>query len=228
MRSLTAPRTFERVKPQPPQAWWCVATLRLATRPCRSTAQPDLTKSPGLGKVVVRREIADVVVIGAGQSGMQAADTARAEGHRVALLDARDGNEVVAIYAGPTVIVRRPEAMVHIHAHQVVVATGAAEIHPVCPGSGCRDRHRPRRGGVARCRCRSWSGRHDRALPVRRSGATRQRAHRRDSKATTECGRWSRSTTPEWRQQRRAIPPSSDLGLRPRDLLSRMAHRRKR
>ena len=28
--------------------------------------------------------------------------------------------------------------MLHVHAHEIVVATGAAEIHPVVPGSGLR------------------------------------------------------------------------------------------
>jgi glycine cleavage system aminomethyltransferase T len=104
--------------------------------PMPVTAQADITKAPAAHPVTVRREQADLVVIGAGESGSAAADTARAAGRHVAVLDARDGNEVVAIYAGPTVIVRRPETMVHIHCHDVIVATGAAEIHPVCPGSG--------------------------------------------------------------------------------------------
>ncbi len=103
-----------------------------------TVAQPDITASPLADHVAVRREEADIVVVGAGASGMAAADDARSNGHRVMVLDARDGNEVVAIYGGPTVIVRRPEGMVHIHAHEVVVATGAAEIHPVCPGNNLR------------------------------------------------------------------------------------------
>ena len=48
----------------------------------------------------------------------------------------RAGDEVVAIYAGP-MIVRQDRAR---HAprpcrSEIVVATGAAEIHPVCPGN---------------------------------------------------------------------------------------------
>ena len=103
-----------------------------------AVAQPDITRSPVADHVDVRRETADIVVIGAGPSGAAAADAARAEGHEVMVLDARDSNEVVAIYGGPTVIVRRPNGMLHVHAHQVVVATGAAEIHPVCPGNNLR------------------------------------------------------------------------------------------
>ena len=52
------------------------------------------------------------------------------------VLDAGAGDEVVAIYAGPMVVVRTPTGMLHVHAEAIVVATGAAEIHPVCPGSG--------------------------------------------------------------------------------------------
>ena len=42
--------------------------------------------------------------------------------------------EVVGAYAGPTLIVRTSAGMLHVDAHEVVVATGAAEIQPVCPG----------------------------------------------------------------------------------------------
>jgi glycine cleavage system aminomethyltransferase T len=62
-------------------------------------------------------------------------DAAERAGTSVVLLDAADGNEVVAIYAGPTVIVRTPTGMLHVHARDIVVATGAAEVHPVCPGN---------------------------------------------------------------------------------------------
>ena len=103
-----------------------------------SVVQADITLSPAADIIGIRRESADVVVIGDGPSGSAAAAAARADGHNVLVLDARDGNEAVAIYGGPTVIVRRPEGMLHVHAHSVVVATGAAEIHPVCPGNNLR------------------------------------------------------------------------------------------
>ena len=41
----------------------------------------------------------------------------------------------MAIYAGPMIVVRTPQGMLHVHPHEIVVATGAAEIHPVCPGN---------------------------------------------------------------------------------------------
>jgi glycine cleavage system aminomethyltransferase T len=78
----------------------------------------------------------EVAVIG-GRShhGALEADRLRAEGRNVVELDAQDGNEVVAIYSGPLVITRTPSGFTHVHADEVVVATGAAEILPVCPGS---------------------------------------------------------------------------------------------
>lgn len=85
--------------------------------------------------VAVRREAANLAVIGGGESGQAAAAEARARGHTVMVLDAADGTEVVAVYAGPTVIARTPAGMLHLRADEVVVATGAAEIQPVCPGN---------------------------------------------------------------------------------------------
>ena len=86
--------------------------------------------------IEVRREEVDLVVIGGGRSGTAAAAEAKRAGRQVTVLDAGQGIEVVAIYAGPTVIARTSEGMLHLRASEVVVATGAAEIHPVCPGSG--------------------------------------------------------------------------------------------
>ncbi len=101
----------------------------------REPAQPNVARSPAAAHIEVRRIETDVVVIGAGESGRIAEAEAVAAGRAVTVLDSADGNEVVAIYGGPTVIVRRPDAMVHYNAHEVVVATGAAEIQPVCPGN---------------------------------------------------------------------------------------------
>ncbi len=85
--------------------------------------------------ISVRREDADVVVVGGGRSGREAAGAAETEGRKTTRLNSGDGTEVVAIYAGPTVIARTPEGMLHIRAREVVVATGAAEIQPVCDGN---------------------------------------------------------------------------------------------
>ena len=118
-------------------------------RTCQTSASPDLDvkRHPPEGppawhedaedhEVEVSREEADLVVIGAGRSGTAAAAEAKRAGRQVTQLDAGQGTEVVAIYAGPTLIARTPEGMLHIRAKDVAVATGAAEIQPVCPGSG--------------------------------------------------------------------------------------------
>lgn len=77
----------------------------------------------------------DAVVVGAGSSGLAAADELRAAGRAVTVYDAGDGYEVVAIYAGPIAIVRTDTAMLHVHAHQIVLATGATDLVPVVAGN---------------------------------------------------------------------------------------------
>ena len=85
----------------------------------------DLTRTPLGGEIAVRREHATVAVIGAG-------DLARAG---ATVLDAAEGIEVMAIYPGPSIVAREPGGMLHVTADEVLVATGAAELQPVCPGS---------------------------------------------------------------------------------------------
>lgn len=95
----------------------------------------DVTASPiGPDHGVLRAEV-DVAVIGGGRSGLAAAEAAEAAGERVLVLDAEAGDEVVAIHAGPTVLVRTPTVMLHVQARDIVIATGAAEIQPVAPGT---------------------------------------------------------------------------------------------
>ncbi|HET7725914.1 MAG TPA: 2Fe-2S iron-sulfur cluster-binding protein, partial [Candidatus Limnocylindrales bacterium] len=98
--------------------------------PLLDAANPVAT--PVGPEIVVERRSAAVAVIGAGDAGRAAA--AR-EGHEALLLDAAAGEEVVAVYPGPTVVARTPRGMLHVDAERVVVATGAAEIQPVCPGN---------------------------------------------------------------------------------------------
>jgi len=95
----------------------------------------DITATPAARAIEVRRAAMDVAVIGGGASGIAAAAAAERAGKTVVVLDAAAGVEVVAIYAGPTVIARTPSGMLHVDAEEIVVATGAAEIQPVCPGS---------------------------------------------------------------------------------------------
>ncbi len=103
--------------------------------PLRASSQVDVTSPPPARRIPVERFEADLVVIGAGDSGTAAVADAQQTGRSVTLLDAHDGMEVVAIYAGPTVIARTRTGMTHINAQDVVVATGSAELHPVCPGN---------------------------------------------------------------------------------------------
>ena len=86
-------------------------------------------------RVAVRHRSADHVVIGSGDSGMAAATAARAAGDDVLVLDAGDGNEVIGVFDGPTIVVRTADGVHQIHAHHITLATGAAELHPVVPGN---------------------------------------------------------------------------------------------
>lgn len=126
----------------------CVATINGVSyvRCCQTRATPGMTVerhpengAPPMGNrdhgpaVTARNLFCDTVVIGMGRSGRAAAEEA---GANVITLDAGNGQEVIGIYPGPLVAARTPEGMLHVHpAKEIVVATGAAEIHPVAPGS---------------------------------------------------------------------------------------------
>jgi glycine cleavage system aminomethyltransferase T len=99
----------------------------------------DPVASPNHSATTLRRQHADLVVIGTGQSGTTAAATGRAEGRDVTMLSGDLGHDVVGVYPGPVVVVRLANGeMLHVHAHDVVLATGAAELHPVCDGNMLR------------------------------------------------------------------------------------------
>ncbi|HEY4189049.1 MAG TPA: glycine cleavage T C-terminal barrel domain-containing protein [Candidatus Limnocylindrales bacterium] len=95
----------------------------------------DLTATPLLARTELHHLEVDVAVIGGGSSGRAAAAEAERAGRTVRVLDAGSGEEVVAIYAGPMIVVRTSDGMLHVHPREIIVATGAAEIHPVCPGN---------------------------------------------------------------------------------------------
>lgn len=96
---------------------------------------PPLPETPGnVGGHRQFRHV-DMVVIGGGESGMGEASRLRALGHSVVVIEAAEGNEALGIYAGPEVVARLDGEMVRLAASKVIVATGAAEIHPVVPGS---------------------------------------------------------------------------------------------
>ena len=90
----------------------------------------DLTRAPVGEEIPVRRVHAAVAVIGGGSSGRAAA-----AGRGANVLDAGDGIEVAGIYPGPSIVAREPGGMLHMDADGIVVATGSADVHPVCPGS---------------------------------------------------------------------------------------------
>ncbi len=90
----------------------------------------DLTRMPIGEDIPVRRAHAALAAIGGGSSGRVAA-----EGRDAVVLDADDGIEVVGIYPGGSIVAREPGGMLHVEADEIVVATGSAEIQPVCPGS---------------------------------------------------------------------------------------------
>ncbi|MBA2372661.1 MAG: (2Fe-2S)-binding protein [Chloroflexi bacterium] len=95
----------------------------------------DLTHPVPGREMPVRRADVDVAVLGGGRAGLAAAAGAREAGRSVLVLDAAAGDEVVATYPGQTVVARTSTGMLHVHADEIVVATGTAEIQPVCPGN---------------------------------------------------------------------------------------------
>ena len=103
--------------------------------PLPEVAGTGLTAPPTEHEIAVHRVETDLAVIGGGASGVAARDAAARAGRPVVLLDAAAGDEVVAIYPGPTIVARTPTGMLHVHPHEIVVATGAGEIHPVAPGN---------------------------------------------------------------------------------------------
>jgi glycine cleavage system aminomethyltransferase T len=103
--------------------------------PLPAVTGPDVTSSPSGPDIEVLRAHVDVAVIGGSESGKEAAATAEKAGQRVLVLDAEEGDEVVGIYPGPLIVVRTPTLMLHVYPTEIVVATGAAEIHPAVPGT---------------------------------------------------------------------------------------------
>jgi glycine cleavage system aminomethyltransferase T len=103
--------------------------------PLPTVSDPDVTRAPAARETAVERAEVDVAVIGGGTSGKAAQRAAEKAGRSVLLLHADEGQEVVAVYAGPTVVARTATGMLHVRAGEVVVATGAADLHPVCAGN---------------------------------------------------------------------------------------------
>jgi hypothetical protein len=100
--------------------------------PLPVVASPDVVTPSPARAIPVRRVRADVALVGGGASGAAVVVEMESAGRRVLRLDAADGNEVVAVYAGPLVVVRSPTGMLHVEADEIVVATGAG--HRERPG----------------------------------------------------------------------------------------------
>src|SRR5262245_31884066 len=130
----------------------CIATVDGVSyvRTCQVTARPGMViaRHPTEGfpplppndrqglEIIARNLHCDVVVIGQGEAGKAAAAEAQQAGQRVITLDAAAGQEVIGIYPGPLVVARTDEGMLRVHPRaEIIVATGAAEIHPVAPGN---------------------------------------------------------------------------------------------
>ncbi len=117
-------------------------------RTCQTSARPGLVadRHPvgvapsmmGPATVIdipVRRERHDVVIVGLGEAGLVERDRLVAAGRTPRLLDASGGEDVVSVYDDGFIVVRTDNAMVHIEANEIVLATGRAELFPVCAGS---------------------------------------------------------------------------------------------
>ncbi|HSL24767.1 MAG TPA: glycine cleavage T C-terminal barrel domain-containing protein, partial [Acidimicrobiia bacterium] len=108
--------------------------LRVLPHP--SSGEPPLPATGAPGGIPTQTQFWDVVVIGQGESGLAAAAVERAAGRSVITIDAAAGQEAVGIYSGPIVVARTGGGMIQIHCREVVVATGASEVQPACPGNG--------------------------------------------------------------------------------------------
>ena len=106
------------------------AEAGLVVKPQRAT--PPMPTDGERRRIPFRTDVADLVVVGQGESGRGAAGEGKGE---VMTFDAHRGEEVIGLYGGPTVIVKTPGGMVSVQCSRVVIATGAAEIQPICPGS---------------------------------------------------------------------------------------------
>jgi glycine cleavage system aminomethyltransferase T len=131
----------------------CVAVVDNVpyVRTCQTPARPGLVvrRHPAVGsppllgsrdplaavpQSPMRHRHEHVVIIGDGRSGRQALS----EHIGALMLDTARGDEVIGVYPGPTVVVRQAGGVTQIAAEQVIIATGAAELHPVCPGNQLR------------------------------------------------------------------------------------------
>jgi glycine cleavage system aminomethyltransferase T/NADPH-dependent 2,4-dienoyl-CoA reductase/sulfur reductase-like enzyme len=120
-----------------------------------TVADRSIRRTVGLGRLpegpvapsTSRHLHCDVLVVGGGEAGRAAAESAAARGERAVLCDEGDaadppvGVELLArhaaigVYEGPMVSLVSPRGLVQVHPKRVVVATGSTEMHPVFPGN---------------------------------------------------------------------------------------------
>lgn len=129
----------------------CLATIDGVAyiRTCQTHARPgmrveswpddDYPKLPSReafgAETSVQHQHCDVVVIGGGESGLTESAALAASGKQVVLIDAQRGEEAVSINMGPLVVARTPRGLLHVHAHEIVIATGAMWLQPIAPGN---------------------------------------------------------------------------------------------
>jgi sarcosine oxidase subunit alpha len=132
----------------------------------RSTGLGTLPQTRRAERKVVRNARCDVLVVGAGSAGLEAARSAASAGERVLLCEEStigctiapgksldrilalqaelaalpgvavlERHAAIGIYEGLEVPLVAEDELVRVHPSRVVVATGAAEIHPVFPGN---------------------------------------------------------------------------------------------
>lgn len=111
------------------------ARSRMVVESHPRSGEPPLPTAGNDRNIKVEHRFCDVVVIGQGESGQAEAKRQSAQGRSVITLEASTGEEAIGVYAGPLVVARSPRGMEHIHCDEVVVATGAAEEQPACPGN---------------------------------------------------------------------------------------------
>ncbi len=130
------------------------------TRACQTPARPGMVverqpahgapgvpaRAPGV-PIALRHTHVDVLVIGRGRSGRDAARTAAAGGRTVRAVDQLQGEEAMGVYPA-VVALRTPGGIEHVHAKEVIVATGSYEVQPVAEGARLEGILTPRAGAL--------------------------------------------------------------------------------
>lgn len=132
----------------------CLATVNGLSyvRTCQVPARPGLTverhpqdglpplpPSPQASRETpISHRVCQVAAVFLGDcaAGEVAVEKARESGRTLEIIDSRLGQDVVGIYAGPLLLARTDEGMIHLRVtEELIVATGSAEILPTVPGS---------------------------------------------------------------------------------------------